>query len=210
MARYTKARCRQCRRAAVRLYLKGDRCFGPKCALERRASPPGGQSSGRMRRKLSDYGIRLQEKQKLKRIYGILESQFRRYFRKAAKRRGVTGDRLLQLLESRLDNVVYRLGFATSRSQARQLVGHRHFSVNGRAVDIPSYSVRPEDVIQVREKSKRVSTMVESLGQSGGRSRPDWLELDAEAMSGKVLSLPSRDQIDTEIRDQLVVEYYSR
>jgi len=150
------------------------------------------------------------EKQKLKKIYGVLETQFRRYFRKASKRRGVTGDYLLQILETRLDNVVYRLGFATSRSQARQLVGHRHFLVNGKMVDIPSYTVRPGDMIQVKEKSKQVPIIVQALGQAGGRSRPEWLELDAEVMSGKVLSLPSRDQIDIEIQDQLVVEYYSR
>ncbi|UCH35425.1 MAG: 30S ribosomal protein S4 [Armatimonadota bacterium] len=208
MARYRDARCRQCRREGVRLYLKGDRCYTPKCAVERRTYPPGQHGQGR--RKMSDYGLQLREKQKLRKIYGVLERQFRRYFQEAERRPGVTGENLLQLLERRLDNAVYRLGFAGSRSQARQLVAHEHFAVNGRTVNVPSYVVRPSDVIEVREGSKQAEPIRVSLSAVGTRRLPEWLELDAENMRGTIVSFPRREDIDVEAQEQLVVEYYSR
>jgi small subunit ribosomal protein S4 len=208
MARYTDARCRQCRREGVRLYLKGDRCYTPKCSVERRAYPPGQHGQGR--RKMSAYGLQLREKQKLRRIYGVLERQFRRYFGEAERRPGVTGENLLSLLERRLDNAVYRLSFASSRSQARQLVGHGHFLVNGRPVNIPSYSVRPGDAIEVCAASKQAEPIQVSLSAAGSRRLPAWLELDAANLRGQVLSQPRREDIDVEAQEQLVVEYYSR
>ncbi len=210
MARYRGAVCRLCRREGVRLYLKGDRCFSAKCAIEKRAYPPGEQAQRRMRRRISDYGIQLREKQKLRRIYGILERQFRRYLAQAARRTGVTGEYLLQLLERRLDNVVYRLGFASSRAQARQLVSHGHFTVNDRPVNIASYQVRPGDTIAVDESSRSVPPIVAAVAGAGGRRLPPWLQIEADAMRGRVLSLPKRDEIDTQIQEGLVVEYYSR
>ena len=208
MARYTDARCRQCRREGRPLYLKGDRCYTPKCAVERRAYPPGQHGQGR--RKMSAYGLQLREKQKLRKIYGVVERQFRGYFENAERLPGVTGENLLQLLERRLDNAVYRFGFAGSRSQARQLVGHGHFRVNGRMVNVPSYRVKPGDVIEVRESSKQIEPIQVSLSAVGSRRMPEWLELDVANLRGKVVSLPRREDIDVEAQEQLVVEYYSR
>lgn len=209
MARYTDARCRQCRREGVRLFLKGDRCYTPKCAVERRTYPPGQHGQGR-RRKMSDYGLQLREKQKLRKIYGVLERQFRGYFERAERRPGVTGESLLQLLELRLDNVVYRLGFAGSRSQARQLVSHAHFRVNGRMVNVASYATKPGDVIEVRGSSRQLEPIQVSLSAVGSRRMPEWLELELENLRGRILSLPRREDIDVEAQEQLVVEYYSR
>jgi small subunit ribosomal protein S4 len=208
MARYSDARCRQCRREGMRLFLKGDRCYTPKCAVERRTYPPGQHGQGR--RKMSAYGLQLREKQKLRKIYGVLERQFRRYFEEAERRPGVTGENLLQLLERRLDNVVYRLGFAGSRSQARQLVAHEHFHVNGRTVNVPSFVVKPGDAIEVRAGSKQLEPIQVSLSAVGSRRMPEWLELDVENLRGRIVSLPRREDIDVEAQEQLVVEYYSR
>ncbi len=208
MARYTDARCRQCRRDSVRLFLKGDRCYTPKCAVERRPYAPGQHGQGR--RKVSDYGLQLREKQKLRRVYGVLERQFRRYFAEAERRPGVTGENLLALLERRLDNVVYRLSFASSRSQARQLVAHGHFLINGRAINVASCLVKPGDAIEVAAASKQVEPIQVSLSGAAGRRLPAWLELDAESLRGRVRSLPRREDIDVEAQEQLVVEYYSR
>jgi small subunit ribosomal protein S4 len=210
MARYCGPVCRLCRREGVRLYLKGDRCFSAKCAIEKRAYPPGEQSQRRSRRRISDYGMQLREKQKLRRIYGLLERQFRRYFAQAARRTGVTGELLLQLLERRLDNTVYRLGFASSRPQARVLVAHGHFTVNDRSVDIPSFQLRPGDQIAVRESSRSVAPIVAAVGGAGGRRLPAWLQVEGDAMRGTLVSIPRRDEIDTQIQEELVVQYYSR
>ena len=208
MARYTGARCRLCRREGMRLYLKGDRCYTPKCGVERRTYPPG--QHGQRRRKVSDYGLQLREKQKLRTIYGVLERQFRRYFEQAERRPGVTGENLLQLLERRLDNVVYRLSFAGSRSQARQLVAHGHFLVNGRQLNVPSYIVRAGDVIEVGAGSKQAEPIQVNLSAAGSRRLPEWLELEPAQMRGRVMSLPRREQMEVEAQEQLVVEYYSR
>lgn len=199
-------RCRQCRREMMKLYLKGDKCFSVKCPVEKRKYPPG--QHGQRPRKLGDYGIQLREKQKLKRIYRVSETQFHNYYNEAVRRKGVTGATLLTLLESRLDNVVYRMGFAESRSQARQLTNHAHFTVNGRKVNIPSYGVREGDVVAVRSRAKNISTIVTAA--SNARRRPDWVEVDVQNLSGKVLSIPTREQIDTQVEEALVVEYYSR
>ena len=188
--------------------MKGERCYTSKCAIERRKYPPG--QHGQRQRKLADYGIQLREKQKLKRIYRILERQFRNYFKEAVRRKGVTGEILLQLLEMRLDNAVYRLGMGLSRRQARQLVNHEHFLVNGRKVNIPSYQVRPGDVIAVTESSKKAGAIVEALAATGGRRTPEWRTLDVGAMSGQVVAVPTREQIDTQVNEALVVEFYSR
>lgn len=209
MARYTGPVCRLCRREGEKLYLKGEKCFTEKCPVDRRTYPPGQHGQGR-RQRLSDYGLHIREKQKLRRIYGVLERQFRRYYEEAARRKGVTGENLLVLLESRLDNMVYRLGFAPSRPAARQLVMHGHFTVNGQKVDIPSYLVKEGDVISVRERSRNVNVIKESVEATKGRGVPEWLELDAEALVGKVKSLPSRDQIDVQVQEHLIVEHYSR
>jgi len=210
MARYRGPVCRLCRREGVRLYLKGDRCFSAKCAIEKRAYPPGEQAQRRTRRRISDYGIQLREKQKLRRIYGILERQFRRYFAQATRRKGVTGEALLQLLEMRLDNVVWRLGMASSRAQARELVNHGHYTVNGRPVSIPSFQVRPGDTIAVRESSRGLAPIVAAAGSAGGRRLPTWLQVEGDAMQGTVISEPKRDEIDTQIQEELIVEFYSR
>jgi len=207
MARYTEARCRQCRREGVRLYLKGSRCFTPKCAIDRRAYAPG--QHGQSRKKMSDYGLQLREKQKVRKIYAVTERQFRNYFQEAERLQGVTGEMLLQLLERRLDNVVYRMAFASSRSQARQLVGHGHFQVNGRAVNVPSYLVRSGDVVEVRTGSRNVPVLQEAMA-GGARRTPSWVTVQAEAMKGTVLSLPRRDEIDTEVAENLIIAYYSR
>jgi len=208
LARYTGPVCRLCRREGIKLYLKGERCYTDKCAIARRPYAPG--QHGHERRKLSEYGIRLREKQKARRIYGVMERQFRRYFEMAAKEKGVTGENLLCLLERRLDNVVYRLGFASSRAEARQLVRHGHFTVNGRKVDIPSYLVEPGDEIAVREKSKESPKFQELAAQAAHRTPPAWLEVDAANMKGRVLALPTRDQIDVPIQEHLIVELYSK
>ncbi|HZP41375.1 MAG TPA: 30S ribosomal protein S4 [Candidatus Binatia bacterium] len=208
MARYTGAVCRQCRREGLKLFLKGERCYTDKCAIERRNYPPG--EHGQARPKFSEYSIQLREKQKLKRIYGVFERQFRRYFEMADRGRGVTGETLLQILERRLDNIVYRLGFATSRAEARQLVRHGHFRVNGRKVDIPSYLVRPGDVVTVRERSRQVARIQEALELAQRRGVPDWLEVSPEAFTGTVKAIPARSDLTMPINEKLVVELYSK
>ncbi len=207
MARYTGAVCRLCRREGTKLFLKGDRCYSEKCSIDRRPYAPGQHGQGR--KKVSEYGIQLREKQKAKRFYGVLESQFRRYFEIADKQAGITGENLLRLLESRLDNVVYRLGFASSRAEARQLVTHGHFRVNGKKVDIPSYLVSAGDIISVKERSKS-SDKFRSLVENFKGNVPEWLTVDMEKLEGTVLSLPSREDIDLPIAENLIVELYSR
>jgi len=209
MARYVGPKCRLCRREGVKLFLKGDRCYSDKCSFERRAYAPG-QHGSSQRRKESNYGLQLREKQKAKRIYGILERQFKRYFEEAARRKGATGETLLQILESRLDNLVYRFGFAPSRQAARQLVKHGHITVNGEVVDIPSYRVSPGDVIRVREESKGLELIHESLRKMGrGRDLP-WLSVDKTTLSGTMLELPKREDIPIPIEEHLIVELYSK
>ena len=208
MARYTGAVCRHCRREGLKLFLKGERCYTDKCAIERRNYPPG--EHGQARPKFSEYSIQLREKQKLRRIYGVLERQFRRYFAMADRGRGVTGETLLQLLERRFDNIVYRLGFATSRAEARQLVRHGHFRVNGRKVDVPSYLVRRGDTIMVRERSRQVARIREALELAQRRGVPEWLEVSAEAFAGSVKALPARADLTMPINEKLVVELYSK
>lgn len=192
----------------MKLFLKGERCYTQACALERRQYAPGQHGQGRG--KYSAYGEQLREKQKVKRIYGVLERQFRNYFQKAAQRRGVTGENLITMLESRLDNMVYRMGFATSRTEARQLVRHGHFLVNGKKVDIPAYQVRPGDIVKLREKSKDIERIKESLATAQQRGIPSWVELDIENFQGKVIALPRREEITMPIREQLIVELYSK
>lgn len=209
MASHGEPVCRKCRREGAKLYLKGDRCYSRKCGVEKRAYPPGQHGQGRQS-KLSDYGRQLREKQKLRRIYGLEEKQFRRNVVEAIRVPGVTGETLLQLLELRLDNVVYRLGMANSRPQARQLVNHGHFTVNGRKVDIPSFKVKVNDQVGVREKSEKAAPIVGAIEASGGRGVPAWLSVDANAKTGKVNLLPTRDEIDTDVQESLVVEFYSR
>jgi small subunit ribosomal protein S4 len=208
VARYTGAVCRLCRREGLKLFLKGERCYTDKCAIERRNYPPGEHGQGRT--KFSEYSVQLREKQKLRRMYGVLEGQFRRYFEMADRAKGVTGETLLQLLERRLDNIVYRIGFATSRSEARQLVRHGHFRVNGRKVDIPSYLVRPGDAVSVRERSQKVARIQEALELAQRRGIPDWLEIDPQAFSGRVKTLPMRSDLTMPINEKLVVELYSK
>lgn len=209
MARYTGPVCRLCRRERMKLFLKGDRCFKEKCAIERRAYPPGQHGQRRGRRSLG-YGPQLREKQKVKRIYGILERQFRNYFADAERAKGVTGDTLLISLERRLDNVVYNLGFASSRAQARQLVRHGHIQVNGRKTTIPSYRVSPGQQIGVKEGSRKNEFIRASVETARGRGIPSWLELDPENFVGKAVSLPTRDDIKLPVEEQLIVELYSR
>jgi len=208
VARYTGALCRLCRREGEKLFLKGDRCYTDKCSIERRKYAPG--LHGQKRGKLSDYGLQLREKQKLRRSYSILEGQFKRYFHMAEKIKGVTGTNLLQLLECRLDNVVYRLGFASNRRQARQMVTHGHFVVNGRKVDIPSYLVRPGDVVELKETSRALEGIKENLSKVEHKGIPAWIELDASNFKGKILHVPSRDEIPIPVQEQLIVELYSR
>ncbi|WP_068669420.1 30S ribosomal protein S4 [Thermosulfurimonas dismutans] len=210
MARYTGPRCRLCRREGMKLFLKGERCYTDKCAFERRSYPPGQHGQMQLRVKLSDYGIRLREKQKVKRIYGVSEKQFRRYFEKATRMKGQAGHNLLQLLERRLDNVVYRLGFAASRAQARQMVAHGWFTVNGRTVDIPSYIVDPGEVIELKEKYRNNTYIQENLEAVVRRGVPQWLELEAENFRGRVKALPTREDITMPIQESLIVEFYSR
>ena len=209
MGRYIGPVCRLCRREGVKLYLKGERCYSPKCAMERRPYPPGQHGQKRARRP-SDYAVRLREKQKLRRIYGISERQFRNLFEEASKKKGVTGSVFLGLLESRLDNVVYRLGFAVSRRQARQLVRHGHITVNGRRVDLHSYRVRPGDEIAVAEKSRNLELIRQNLEAMKGRKVGPWLSLDVEGMKGKFLRLPDREDLALPVNEQLVIEFYSR
>ena len=209
MARYIGPVCRLCRREAMKLFLKGERCYTEKCAIEKRNVPPG--QHGRARKaKMVGYGVQLREKQKVKRTYGVLENQFRRYFESADRQKGITGELLLQSLERRLDNVVYRLGFATSRPQARQLVRHGHFTVNGRKVNIPSYAVRAGDLVAVKAASNQNPTIAHAMEEVKGRGIPEWLLIDASAMSGRVSQLPNRQQINLPVQEQLIVELYSK
>jgi small subunit ribosomal protein S4 len=209
LARYTGSVCRLCRREGMKLFLKGDRCYGDKCAFERHTYPPG-QHAGARRRKSSDYGIMLREKQKVKRMYGLMEKQFKACFQIAERQNGITGINLLILLERRLDNVVYRLGFAESRSQARQYVSHKHFTVNGRNVNIPSYLVKVGDIIALKEKGKKVVQIQESLEAVARRGVPAWLELNKEGFVGDIKSFPTREDLTMPIQEQLIVEYYSK
>ncbi len=208
MARYTGPVCRLCRREMQKLYLKGDRCYSDKCAMERRAYPPG--QHGQSRSKLTDYGIQLREKQKVKRIYGLVEKQFKLTYKRAARMKGVTGHNLLILLERRLDNVVYRLGFANSRRQARQWVRHGHILVNGRRVDIPSALVKVGDEITVKEKSRKIPQLQQAMEAVARRGVPSWLELDAKNFTGRVKAMPSREELTMPMQEQLIVELYSR
>jgi len=208
MARYTGADCRRCRREKTKLFLKGSKCEGPKCPFESRPFPPG--QHGRGRTKETEYLLQLREKQKARRVYGVLEKQFRRYYEEANRRPGKTGDVLLQILESRLDNVVYRAGFAKSRDMARQLVRHGHFLVNGKKVNIPSYRVSEHDIIEVREKSRNLTPFLVSQAEAGSRPVPPWLETISSQMKILVHSLPARQVIDTPVQEQLIVELYSK
>jgi small subunit ribosomal protein S4 len=211
MARYKDAVCKLCRREGEKLFLKGERCLSPKCAIERRNYPPGEHGrQAQFQRKVSDYGLQLRAKQKARRVYGVLERQFRRYFREAERRRGLTGTNLLVLLESRLDNVVYRLGFAGSRAQARQWVRHGHIEVNGQKVNIPSYLVEPGDVVGVRTRSRQMAAFREIAQDLEHRAVPDWLSRDDERLTARVLALPDRKDLDVTLNEQLIVEYYSR
>ena len=207
MARYIGPVCRLCRREGMKLFLKGERCYTEKCAIEKRNFPPGQHGKTR-KAKLAGYGVQLREKQKVKRIYGVLEDQFRRYFEAADRTRGITGETLLQLLERRFDNVIYRLGLATSRAQARQLVRHGHFQINGKKVDIPSYSLRSGDVVTIRPSSQKSTTIAHAIEEVKGRGIPGWLSFDGAA--GKVVSLPTREQINLPVQEQLIVELYSK
>ena len=208
MARMRGPVCRLCRREGIKLFLKGDRCYKDKCAIERRGYPPG--QHGRRRSKVTGYGVQLREKQKVKRIYGVLERQFRNYFKKAARRKGITGEVLLSFLERRLDNVVYRIGFASSRPQARQFVNSGQIVVNGRKVNIPSFLVKEGDEIAVREKGRKNEFIRQSVETAKGRGVPQWLELDSEAFRGRVTGLPTREEIALPITEQLIVELYSK
>ncbi len=209
MARYIGPVCRLCRREAMKLFLKGERCYTEKCAIEKRNFPPGQHGKTR-KAKLLGYGVQLREKQKVKRIYGVLEDQFRRYFEAAERQRGITGEVLLQLLERRLDNVVYRLGLATSRPQARELVRHGHFAVNDKKVNIPSFQVRAGDLVSVRQGSQKNVTIQHAMEEVKGRGIPEWLQLQAEQFAGRVVSLPTREQINLPVQEQLIVELYSK
>lgn len=208
MAKYTESKCRLCRREGAKLFLKGERCYKSVCPFERRPVAPGQHAGGR--RKVSEYGQQLREKQKVKRIYGVLEGQFRAYYEKADRMKGITGQNMLSLLERRLDNVVYRMGIAVSRSQARQLVTHGHFTVNGRNVDIASYQVKANDVIAVRENKKdnKYFAALKEVVKNG--AMPKWVDFDPETLKGKVLALPQRDDIDAQITEQMIVELYSK
>ena len=208
MSRYKDAQCRVCRREGCKLFLKGERCYSDKCSVSRRNYAPG--EHGQKRAKLSEYGTQLREKQKTKAFYGVGEKQFRKYFEMASNKKGITGDNLLQILESRLDNVVYRLGFGSSRAQARQLVNHGHFDVNGKKVDIASYLVKPGDVISVREIKKDTAIIKENVEANSAKPVPAWLEKDAENLSGKVIRLASREDVDLAVEEHLIVELYSK
>lgn len=208
MARYTEASCRLCRREGEKLFLKGERCYTDKCSVSKRPHAPG--QHGQQKKKMSEYGIQLREKQKVRRYYGILESQFSKYFEMAARRKGITGENLLQILELRLDNAVYRLGLATSRPEARQLVNHGLFTVNGRRVNIPSYLLKAGDVVALSDKAKS-SPKTKAISEiAGGKVVPKWLEFNADNYAGKVIALPAREDIDLPIREHLIVELYSK
>ncbi|HHU75457.1 MAG TPA: 30S ribosomal protein S4 [Firmicutes bacterium] len=209
MARYTDASCRLCRREGTKLYLKGDRCYSEKCAFTRKGYPPGAHGRGR-RQKISEYGLQLREKQKTRRIYGVLEKQFRRYFVEADRRKGVTGETLLQILESRLDNIVFRMGLARSRAEARQLIRHGHFAVNNQKVNIPSYLTKQGDEISVREGSKNQPFFKELAEWGATQGTAAWLDVDREKLAGKVIRLPLREELDIPISEHLIVELYSR
>jgi small subunit ribosomal protein S4 len=208
MARYTGADCRRCRREKMKLFLKGSKCDGPKCPFESRPFPPG--QHGRGRPKETEYLLQLREKQKARRVYGVLEKQFRGYYEEANRKQGKTGEVLLQILESRLDNVVYRAGYAQSRDHARQLVKHGHFQVNGKKVDIPSYRVTAHDIVEVREKSRELTPFVVATAQAGSRAVPAWLESIPSQLKVLIHSLPARQVIDTQVQEQLIVELYSK
>lgn len=209
MARDTGASCRLCRRENLKLFLKGDRCYSDKCAFERRPYPPG-QHGQRRAGKFSDYQLQLREKQKVKRIYGVLEKQFRKFYERAEKQKGITGMNLLLLLESRLDNMVFRMGFASSRNQARQLIKHKHFLVNGRKVDIPSYHVRVGDKVEVKDSSRKMAVILEAMETVVRRGIPSWIELEKEQFRGTLKALPNREDLTMPIQEQLIVELYSK
>jgi small subunit ribosomal protein S4 len=208
VARYTGSSCRICRRENLKMYLKGERCYTDKCAIERRPYPPGQHGQGRS--KFSEYGVQLREKQKVKRMYGLLENQFRGYYHHASAQKGKTGENLLQALELRLDNVVFRLGFADTRNEARQLVRHGHVTVNGKSVNIPSFSVRPAHAIEIREKSRKIVRISEALEAVDRRGVPPWLDLDKKAFKGTVKQSPAREDLTMPIQEQLIVELYSK
>lgn len=210
MARYIEAVCRQCRREGAKLYLKGDRCYSDKCAFSRRGYAPGQHGQQQARKKVSEYGTQLREKQKARKIYGILERQFRNYFSKAERQKGITGENLLIMLERRLDNVVYRLGFADSRTQARQLVRHGHFLVGGRQVDVPSFLVKAGSVVAVKEGSKESPIFKEIAEALSHKTVPAWLEMSANDFTGKVVRYPTREEIDVPVQEHFIVELYSR
>jgi len=207
MARYTEAVCKLCRREGEKLYLKGERCYSPKCSIARRAYAPG--QHGQARKKMSEYGLQLREKQKLRRIYGVLERQFAGYFEMAERKKGITGENLLQILESRLDNVIYRIGFGVSRKEARQLVRHGHFLLNGKKANIPSILVKAGDVISIKESSLSSDKIKINL-ESAGKSLPEWIDYDANTQTATIKALPNREQIDIPVQEHLIVELYSR
>ena len=209
MARYTGSVCRLCRRENIKMYLKGDRCYSDKCAFDRRGYPPG-QHGQRRGRKISDYGIQLREKQKVKRIYGLSEKQFHLFFERAERKRGITGSNLLMMLERRFDNVVYRLGFVNSRTQGRHFVKHNHFRINGKKVNVPSYLVRKGDVVEIQEKSRKMQAITDALGAVVRRGIPQWLELEKDNMKGIVNTFPEREDITMPMQEQLIVELYSK
>ena len=209
MARYTGSSCRQCRRENLKLFLKGDRCYGDKCAFERRPYAPG-QHGQRRAGKFSDYQLQLREKQKVKRIYGVLEKQFRRYYYRAEKQKGITGTNLLILLECRLDNIIYRMGFAASRDQARQLIRHNHFMVGNRKVNIPSYQAKVGDIVQIRERSRKVASILEAMETVVRRGIPSWIELDKENFRGTLSAIPNREDLTMPIQENLIIELYSK
>ncbi len=209
MARYIGPVCRLCRREDMKLFLKGERCYTDKCGYERRSYPPGQHGQAR-RRKRSDYGEQLREKQKVKRIYGIAEKQFRGYYHKASKMKGVTGDVLIQLLERRLDNVVYRMGFVADHAEGRQLVRHGHFLIDGKRVNIPSYLIREGQTVEVREKSKKIGRILEALGAVERRGVPRWIDLDKDSFKATVKALPTREDVTLPIREHLIIELYSK
>jgi small subunit ribosomal protein S4 len=208
MARYTGPVCKLCRREKTKLFLKGTRCESPKCPIEKGRPPPGEHGRGRVRE--SEYLLQLREKQKAKRFYGVLEKQFRGYYEEAAQSKGVTGEELMRICESRLDNVVYRSGFAMNRPMARQLVSHGHFQVNGRKVNIPSYRVKPGDMVAVKNRSKSMGRIVENAAYAEGRPIPEWMSSNLKDLSVQILSLPDRSQMDAPVQEQLIVEYYSK
>jgi small subunit ribosomal protein S4 len=208
VARYKEAKCRLCRRENVKLFLKGERCYTDKCAMERRPYPPG--QHGQARSKISEYGLQLREKQKMRRIYNVLEKQFRGYYHEATRKKGITGEQLIQLLERRLDNVVYRMGFANNRDEARQFIRHGHFKLNGKKVNIPSLSVKPNDTIVVVDTSKSNTHIMSAVANVEKRGVPGWLELDPAKMVGQVKAMPSREDVTMPMQEQLVVELYSK